>query len=196
MLAQSSPESPPESLPDALTVLKTRVATRNYSKEPVDDALIEQLLEAMLAAPTASNRQAWSFVVVRRPAGVCRLRAFSPGVLGTPAFFVVACVDRSLTDNLSPKLSQTIYETSKLCVAMAVENLLLAAHTFGLGGCPVGSFRSEIVKTLLDIPDHIEPMLVVPIGRPATALTPSRRRAKNEVVTYESWGNHSAAPTA
>ncbi|WP_344579366.1 nitroreductase family protein [Streptomyces lunalinharesii] len=179
-----------------MTVLKTRTAVRNYSKEPVDDALIERLLEAMLAAPTASNRQAWSFVVVRRPAGVRQLRAFSPGVLGTPAFFVVACVDRSLTDNLSPKLSQTIYDTSKLCVAMAVENLLLAAHALGLGGCPVGSFRSEIVKGMLGIPEHLEPMLVVPIGRPATALVSSPRRAKNEVVNYESWGNRAAAPTA
>ncbi|QRX94398.1 nitroreductase family protein [Streptomyces noursei] len=196
MLAHSSSESPPESLPDAWTVLKTRTAVRNYAKEPVDDALIEQLLEAMLAAPTASNRQAWSFMVVRRPAAVRRLRAFSPGVLGTPAFFVVACVDRSLTDNLSPKLSQKIYDTSKLCVAMAVENLLLAAHAAGLGGCPVGSFRSEIVKSMLGIPEHIEPMLVVPIGRPATALVPSQRRAKNEVVNYESWGNRAAAPTA
>ncbi|GAA2671854.1 nitroreductase family protein [Streptomyces lunalinharesii] len=196
MLTQSSPESPPESVADALTVLKTRTAVRNYSKEPVDDALIERLLEAMLAAPTASNRQAWSFVVVRRPAGVRQLRAFSPGVLGTPAFFVVACVDRSLTDNLSPKLSQTIYDTSKLCVAMAVENLLLAAHALGLGGCPVGSFRSEIVKGMLGIPEHLEPMLVVPIGRPATALVSSPRRAKNEVVNYESWGNRAAAPTA
>ncbi len=181
---------------DALDVMRTRTVLRNYAPERVDDTLVDTLLDAMVAAPTASNKQAWSFVVVREPGSVRRLRAFAPGVIGTPALVVVACVDRSRTDRLPGHVSQKIYETSKLCVAMAVENLLLAAHAEGLGGCPVSSFRERQIRGLLGIPDHIEPLLVVPLGYPAEAPTPSDRRDKNEVISNERWGHAPAGTSA
>ncbi|MFF4407808.1 nitroreductase family protein [Streptomyces sp. NPDC001262] len=188
---------PSTPLPETLHVLRTRSVLRNYADEPVDDATVEQLLECMLAAPTASNKQAWSFVVVREPENVRRLRAFSPGMIGTPAFIVVACVDRRMAAGFSGDISRKIYDTSKLCVAMAVENLLLSAHAMGLGGCPVSSFREEVIRLLLDLPEYLEPLLLVPVGRPAQGPTPSDRRDKNEVISYESWGNGAAAePTA
>lgn len=173
--------------------MKSRSVLRNYAPEPVDDALVTQMLDGMLAAPTASNKQAWSFVVVRNPESVRRLRAFAPGIIGTPALIVVACVDTRRMVGISAEVSQRIYETAKLCVAMAVENLLLSAHALKLGGCPVGSFREDAVRLLLGLPTFIEPMLTVPIGYPAQAPTPSERRDKNEVVSYETWGHADAA---
>lgn len=181
---------------DLLDVLRSRTVLRNYSGKPVDDIVVDDLLSAMVSAPTASNKQAWSFVVVREPERVRRLRAFSPGIIGTPALVVVACVDRSRTDRLPGHISRKIYETSRLCVAMAVENLLLAAHARGLGGCPVSSFREAAVRTLLGIPDHIEPLLVVPVGHPAEAPVRSDRRDKNEVISHEIWGQGPAAGSA
>ncbi|GLF99626.1 nitroreductase family protein [Streptomyces yaizuensis] len=181
---------------NALEVMRTRTVLRNYAPRPVEDALVEDILEAMVAAPTASNKQAWSFVVVREPRTVRLVRAFAPGVIGTPAFLVVACVDRSRTDRLPGQISQKIYQTSKLCVAMAVENLLLAAHTLGLGGCPVSSFRERQLRDLLALPDHIEPLLVVPVGYPAEPPTPSDRRDKNEVISRERWERDASAGTS
>ncbi|MBZ4319683.1 nitroreductase family protein [Streptomyces huiliensis] len=183
----------PETLPETHRVIRTRTVLRNYAPEPIDDEHIDHMLECMLAAPTASNKQAWSFVVVRDPRNVRLLRAFSPGIIGTPAFVVVACVDRRLTAGFTGEVSRKIYETSKLCVAMAVENLLLSAHALGFGGCPVSSFREEILRDLLNLPEPLEPVLLVPVGRPAQAPTPSDRRDKNEVISYEVWGNRGTA---
>ncbi|MDJ1130549.1 nitroreductase family protein [Streptomyces iconiensis] len=175
--------------PDTLKVIRTRSVLRNYAREPVPGDVVGEMLETMISAPSASNKQAWSFVVVQKPESVRLLRAFSPGIIGTPALIVVACVDRSRTDRLPGNVSQKIYQTSKLCVGMAVENLLLSAHVLGLGGCPVSSFRETQVCALLGIPDHIEPLLVVPIGYPAQAPTPSDRRDMNEVISHEIWGH-------
>lgn len=188
----------PEShLPDALKVMRTRTVLRNYSPEPIDDAVVDELLDTMICAPTASNKQAWSFVAVRQPERIRLVRAFSPGIIGTPALIVVACVDRSRTDRLPGHISQKIYQTSKLCVAMAVENLLLSAHALGLGGCPVSSFHEGQIRALLGIPEHIEPLLVVPIGHPAHTPTPSDRRDAREVISHETWGRDAfAGPTA
>jgi nitroreductase len=169
---------------ELLRLLRGRAVVRRYTGEPVGDELVEQLLDVMVAAPTAANRQAWAFLAVRDPRTVRRLRAFAPGMIGLPALVVVACFDRdrAVRDGSVP------WDAGMLCVAMAVENLLLAAHAVGLGGCPVGSFRREAVQRLVDLPGHLEPLFLVAVGHPARAPEPTRRRPREEVIRHESWG--------
>ncbi|WP_255954834.1 nitroreductase family protein [Streptomyces odontomachi] len=166
-----------------LRLLRERSVVRRYTMEPVDDALLDRLLDVMVTAPTAANKQAWGFMAVRDPRSVRRLRAFAPGMIGLPPLVVVACFDRARAtrDDSVP------WDAGMLCVAMAVENLLLAAHAEGLGGCPVGSFRRVAVQQLLGLPPHLEPLLLVALGRPARALEPTRRRPREEVIRYETW---------
>jgi albonoursin synthase len=169
-------------VPDALEVIRTRSVVRDYTAEPVDDAAVDTLLEALLAAPSASNKQAWAFVVVRQRARVRRLRAFAPGVIGTPTLMLVACVDQSRVGG-DPNLAGA----ARMCVAMAVQNFLLAAHALGLGACPVHSFLPDPIRLLLGIPGHLKPVLVVPTGYPARDAQPSDRRDKDEVIRYETY---------
>ncbi len=49
---------------------------------------------------------------------------------------------------------------------MAVENTLLAAHALGLGACVVKSFSRIALKGILELPERIEPELIVIIGHP------------------------------
>ena len=74
-----------------------------------------------------------------------------------------------------------------LCVAMAVQNLLLAAHALGLGGCPSASFRKQPIRRVLGLPDRLEPLLLVPIGHPARPTEAAPRRNRNEVISHERW---------
>jgi nitroreductase len=167
-----------------LQLIQSRSVVRSYTAAPIPDEQLEQLLSAMLAAPSASNSQAWGFVIVQNPVNIRRIRAFSPGIAGIPALIVVACFDGAwATDD--PHLDRV----GRLCVAMAVENLLLAAHTLELGACPVSSFQPGPIRHLLNLPDHLEPVLVVPVGHPARKSQASHRRDKEEVICYESWGN-------
>jgi len=149
----------------------------------VDDSLLEPVLDAMIAAPSASNKQAWAFVVVRDPRTLKLLRAFSPGIIEPPPLVVAACFDRSR----SVGGGGDSWDEGMLCVAMAVQNLLLAAHAVGLGGCPSGSFREAPVRRFLRLPDHVEPLLLVPIGHPARDPSPAPRRDRSEVISHESW---------
>jgi nitroreductase len=112
------------------------------------------------------------------------IRAFSPGIIEPPPLVVAACFDRSRSaqDTCRP------WDEGLLCVAMAVQNLLLAAHALGLGGCPVGSFHKPTIRVLLDLPRHIEPVLLVPVGHPARGRSQAARRDQNEVISHESWG--------
>ncbi|NKY78991.1 nitroreductase family protein [Nocardiopsis dassonvillei] len=174
----------------ALQTLTTRRAVRAFADRPVDDSLLDPMLDAMLAAPSASNKQAWAFVAVRERRALRLLRAFSPGIIELPPLVVAACFDRSRAVGGSGNSTDSgdSWDEGMLCVAMAVENLLLAAHCLGLGGCPSGSFRRGPVRRLLGLPDHLEPLLLVPIGHPARPLAPAPRRDRNEVVSHERWG--------
>jgi nitroreductase len=173
---------PHESATGALEVLRTRSVVRHYTGEPVEESQIQQLVTAMLAAPSASNKQAWAFVMVRRRALVRGVRAFSPGIIGDPALILVACVDnRRAADD------PHVREVATRCVAMAVQNFLLAAHALGLGACPVSSFLSEPVQLLLDLPPQVDPVFVVPVGHPAGRRQSSQRRSAEEVVHHDTW---------
>lgn len=168
-----------------MRVLRTRSVVREYTAEPVGDEFLDQMLDAMLSAPTGGNKQAYAFVVIRDPRNLRLLRAFSPGIIGMPPLVVLSCFDRSR----SVKDDGEFWDEGLLCVAMAVQNLLLAAHALGLGGCPAASFRRNTVAQLLRLPDHLEPLLLVPIGHPARELASPPRRDRNEVVSHESWGS-------
>ncbi|MFB1046846.1 nitroreductase family protein [Streptomyces chrestomyceticus] len=162
-----------------LRVLTTRSATRLYTDAPVTTGVREALVEGMLAAPSAGNAQAWAFLILDRPRAVRRVRSFAPGVLGVPAMMVVACADHTRGPD-DPREQ----EVRRLCVAMAVQNLLLTAHAYGLGACPVHSFRPAPLRHLLDLPSRLEPVLLVPIGYPAYERRPSLRRGQEEVISY------------
>lgn len=169
---------------DVLEVLRSRSAVRQYTDRPVGDDELDRLLEALLAAPSGGNKQAWAFVAVRDPRTLRLLRAFSPGVIEPPPLLVVACFDRSR----AVKDDGGFWDEGLLCVAMAVQNLLLAAHAIGLGGCPAASFRKSAVRLLLGLPEHIEPLLLVPVGQPRRPLVSPRRRDREEVISHDYWG--------
>jgi nitroreductase len=171
---------------DALTVLTTRSVVRRYTAAPIPDPLSEQLLEVMFAAPKAFNTVAWEVVVVRQSRLIRRIRAFAPGIIGMPTLIVVVCLDHRQTDGLT----QNAEESLRLCAAMAIENLLLAAHANGLGACPAGSFRPAETARLIGLPDHLEVLLLVSVGYPSTDSTRPNRPITREVISYERWGEH------
>lgn len=165
----------------ALRVMTTRRVVRSFDDRPVGDDLLEPMLDAMLAAPSASNKQAWAFVTIRHRRTLRLIRAFAPGIIEPPPLIVTACFDRSRA------VGGGAWDEGMLCVAMAVENLLLAAHALGLGGCPSASFRRAPISTFLKLPDHLEPLLLVPVGHPARPIENAPRRDRNEVISHECW---------
>ncbi|WP_050514429.1 nitroreductase family protein [Streptomyces rimosus] len=190
-----SQETAPEATGSATTaaaflrLLRSRAVVRRYTDEPVADALLAELLDVMPTAPTAANKQAWAFVAVRDPYAVRCLRAFAPGMIGLPPLVVAACFDR----DRAVREDSGSQDTGLLCVAMAVQNLLLAAHASGLGGCPVSSFSRTAVHRLLALPHHLEPVLLVPVGHPAAPVRPSARRDRDEVIHHDVWTSPTAA---
>ena len=162
-----------------------RRSIRVYSPGEVSEPAVTRLLEAAMAAPSAMTKDPWRFVVVRDKQALAKLAALHPGaaMLASAAMAIVVCGD------LDAAFERQISYLLQDCSA-AIENLLLAAHAQGLGGCWVGIHPGEAlikrVKELLSLPASFVPVAVVSLGQPGEQPAP-RTRYNPDYVRSEKW---------
>ena len=124
--------------------LCVRRSIRQFTDQPVERTIIQTLLEMAILAPSASNRQPWRFIILDDPVLVQKIRAFSPGIGGNPPCLIVFCLD---SQRLPVMRNGTIDRTCGIIdLAMAAENMMLAATSHGLGTCVIKSYHPQIVK--------------------------------------------------
>ena len=151
----------------ALDVIMTRVSVRQFTDRKPTAEQIDLLLRAGMAAPSAVNRQPWAFVVVDDPELLHAIGEQIPGsrVQNGAQVAIIPCGDLSKTGEGAAQ-EFWIHDTSA-----ATENILLAAHAMGLGAVwtavqPIEE-RMNIIRTLLNLPDNLQPLCVIPVGYPA-----------------------------
>lgn len=164
-------------------VVSTRRSIRAYTDQDVDAATVERVLRAAMSAPSAGNQQPWHFVVIRdrqRREAIPAIHPYARMVLQAPVAILV-CGD--------PEGRKYPQYWQQDCSA-ATQNLLLAARAEGLGTVWCGVYPNEERVTgfrrLLNIPAHILPFALVPLGWPATAFK-SEDRYNALAVHEETW---------
>ncbi len=168
-----------------LDLIFGRRSIRVFAPGVVDDATVTKLLEAAMAAPSAVCKDPWRFVVVRdRKTLEALAGVLSNGqMLHSAALAIAVCGDiESAHDR---QLSYLLQD----CAA-AIENLLLAAHAFGLGACWLGVHprenRINRVREILGIPPEVIPVACIALGKPGEHK-PARTRFNPASVHYEKW---------
>jgi nitroreductase len=158
-----------------------RRSIRTYTDEPVTEEEITTLLEAGMAAPSASNKKPWHFVVVTDRDVLAQLSAYGSHwqMLKEAPLSIVVCGD--------PSISEKYWVQD--CSA-ATENILIAVSMMGLGAVWLGCYpRPERVgptKKLLRIPDPVEPLAVLSIGHPAETKE-ARTQYDEDRVHRDGW---------
>lgn len=188
-------------------VLRSQRAHREFLPDPVPKADIELIIEAATRAPSAENSQPWEFIVVtdvdkRAALGDLMRRAWegggreaSRGVLDASVF---KDVDKGLTGGIAgapalivccADLSRTRRETMHSSLFPAIQNLLIASTALGYGSAltTIATVFAGELRALLGTPEHVVPLAVIPIGRPARKLGPSRRQPATDHLHYETW---------
>jgi len=172
---------------EVLEAIRTRRTIRKFKSEPVSDDLVEKVLEAGRWAPTGSNLQPWRFVVIKNQAILDMIRKVSPGYLGATPMAIAVCSDKATAHAKGGKLGRD-YLTIADC-SMAAENMLLAAHALGLGACPVKSFSIAAVKEILELPEGIEPELILMIGYPDETPPVPPKHPLDKIAFLDKYGN-------
>ena len=164
----------------AIDVIMSRKSVRSYTDEPVTKEQMTTMLKAAAAAPSASNKQPWRFVVLQDKSrfettfeGNFNLRIFNQA-----AAVVVMCADTSVSSLWRDDLGAV------------TENFLLAAEALGLGtvwtACYPYDERMDPVKKALGLPENIVPYCCVAVGHPAGEDQPKDKWVEDR-VHYEQW---------
>jgi len=204
--------SDPAPLPEEAfwRLIRGRRSIRRYQARPVPRELLERLLEAAIWAPSAHNRQPWRFCVVTNSAmkhalsirlgerwrndlaadgvdaahieqriAISHVRLTTAGAL-----IVVALTMEEMDIYADAARARAEWTMAVQSTALACQNLLLAAHHYGLGACWMCAplFAPELVRAVLDLPASWEPQALITIGYPAEEKVKERAPLESRVL--------------
>lgn len=169
---------------DAIEAIKKRRSIRKFLDKEIPEEHLRAILECGRLAPSAGNRQPWVFIVVKDPNLKQKLvdAALNQTFIAGAPVVIVVCADPDLSGARYEDRGRTLYALQD--TAAAVENMMIAATSLGLGTCWIGAFRETEVKKALEIPAHLKPVAIIPIGYPDQDRGPRDLRPEEEVVWY------------
>lgn len=171
---------------EALDAIFERKSVRKFIDKKIENDKLELLLKAGMAAPSALNHQPWKFILVDDRKLLDQLADKLPyaKMLSSAKAAILVCgdIEKALQD-----WEQDFWIQD--CSA-ATENILVAAQALGLGAVWTALYpsidRVNIARVILNIPENIMPLNVIPIGYPTGKEKPiDKWDASN--IHYNSW---------
>lgn len=197
-----------------LELIRSRRSVRRFSDRPVSREDLARLIEAARWAPSNHNRQPWKFLVIEDKTQIRRLaevvsQCLSEKVKLLPAaagayrhefihystFFaqvqiLILALHKFPVSLSAPLLAglknPELVSGEPLSVAMAVQNLLLAAQALGLGACVLTGplLVPEAVTQTLELPTGYHLTCLVAVGHPGESPPPPRRKSIEQIVEF------------
>ncbi len=163
-------------------LLRERYSVREYKPQKVSKALLMEVLEAGRMAPSAANKQPWKFILVSEEENLSKLKeVYKRDWFQKIPQAIVICGDHSE----SWKRSFDGKDHCDIDVAIAVDHMTIRASELGLGTCWVCHFDPEMVKSQMQLPEGVEPIVVLPIGYPLENKPPYKKRKPMETIFFE-----------
>jgi nitroreductase len=168
-----------------LSVIHSRKSVRNFipGKTIVRETL-DTIIRAGMAAPSAVNLQPWQFIVVDDRTTLDSLASGLPyaKMLTQAAAAIVVCGDSTI--------KATDMAFWQFDCSLASGNILLAVESMGLGAVWTAvhpdAGRIAVVKKILNLPENIVPLNVIPIGYPTGEDQPKDKYVP-EKVHWNKW---------
>lgn len=171
---------------DLLSIIKGRRSIRSFQDKEISREHLITILEAGIWAPSGSNIQPWEFILVDDETMIKKIKLLSPGLYGVPKALIVLCIN----EKKSEKAGRQGRSLAVMDISMAAQNMMLMAYSLGLGSCPIVSFNKQGLKQLLDMPEEVDPVLMISLGYPEEWPSPPARRPLEEVVHVNGYGKH------
>ncbi|MBW2977135.1 nitroreductase family protein [Candidatus Woesearchaeota archaeon] len=179
---------------EVFEAIRTRRSIRKYKDKQVPWDNIVTIMEAGKYAPSAGNMQNWKFLVVKSDA---KRKAITKACLQqewmeTAPVFIVIVAEPEKAERYYGTRGARLY-TIQGCAA-AMENMLLTAHSLGLGACWVGAFDEDEIWRVLGIPEEKSIQAVMVIGYADEAPEPPPKYRIEHMMFFEKWWGRLEAP--
>lgn len=180
VLAGAVSAKEPETVKDTFSVIHSRKSVRSFTGATVSTENLDKIIRAGMAAPTAVNKQPWSFVVVTDRKKMDALAAGLPTARGIDkaGAVIIVCTEPEKA-HLQSK------DFAIIDASLASENILLATEALGLGGHWTASYpyedKMKHVRTVLGIPTDVIPLNVILVGVPTGEDKPKDKYQKDKI---------------
>ncbi|HDI59815.1 MAG TPA: nitroreductase [Desulfobacteraceae bacterium] len=174
-------------------VIEQRRSIRKYEDRDVPEELVNRILEAVRWSPSWTNCQCWEVVVVRDAATKEKLQeTIAPKNPATKAIVaapvvLALCGRLGVSGYYDNKPSTKFGDWYLFDLGIATQSLCLAAHALGLGTVIVGLFDHDGAKSVLNVPQGVELVALIPLGYPAKSPSPPKRREIAEFTHRETY---------
>lgn len=168
-----------------IDLAKKRYSSRKYLDKPVEKELLLKVLDAGRVAPSAKNMQPWHFVVITNEETLKDIKGcYDRKWLESAKCIIVVCGDhREAWRRADGKIHTDID------VAITIDHLTLAATDLGLSTCWICKFDVMKCSSVMELPEGVEPIALLPIGYPADETNENRhdklRKPLDEIVHWE-----------
>ncbi len=185
---------------DLLRLLSSHRSIRKYKSDPVPDELISDVLNSARQAPTSSNLQTYSIIVVRDPEKKTLLAQYcgnQPWIEQCPVFLAM-CPDLHRLNRVCElrgyKFSDRYLEIAIVAIvdtALVAQNIAVGAEANGLGICMIGGIRNhpDKVAELLKLPDRVFPLMGMCLGYPDHEPIIKPRLQPEVVIHHEEYSD-------
>jgi nitroreductase len=146
---------------ETLQAIKTRRSIRKFTSQKISDETIKKILEAAMYAPSARNTQSWHFILIDDRRILNELPKLHPyaEMMYEAQHAILVCGDLNM---------EKMVEYNGVNCSAATQNIMLAAHDLGIGSVWLGVYprkeRMEPLVKLFELPEHIVPMMLIPLG--------------------------------
>jgi len=151
---------------DTFEAVRTVLAVRTFQEKPVPVEVKNRILEAARLTGSGSNHQPWHFILVEGRAELQQLGSLvRSGPYTAQADFAVVVV----------------IEQSKMALSdgsRAIQSMLLTAWADGVGSNWVGFVPMPEVNKLLNIPENLDVLAILPFGYPVKQVGQGKKKRK------------------
>ncbi|MEM7343332.1 MAG: nitroreductase family protein, partial [Chloroflexota bacterium] len=181
-----------------LSDILQRRSCRAYKPDPIPDDLLQTLFATAFSAPSKSDLQQVSVILIEDRTKQQRIAELSPAtrwIVDAP-IFMIWCGDNRRIRQLSAWRNHPFendhldaFMNAAVDAGIAMQTFIIAAESVGLGCCPISQIRDNIrpLSTELALPDWVFPVAGLCIGWPAADNQLSLRLPLETTVHYNSY---------
>ncbi len=193
-------------------IVKQRYATKQFDGKIIPEEKIDELLEIIRFAPSALNLQPWKIKIIsdQKVKEALVPATNNQGQVKTCSHLLVFCantkveeiienIDRLMKEKgtsedlrtmrinvargmFGKMTSRDLIEWAKCNVYLALGNAVNGAKSIGLDSCPVAGFNPAEYSRILNLPDHLIPTIICPLGHGADKPIPKMRYSKEDIL--------------
>ncbi len=152
---------------DFYTLVKERFSVRKFKDQAVEKEKVDRILEAGRVAPTAKNLQPFHVYVLKSEEALKKIRDLTPATFQAPVVMLLCEeADKAWVNPFDG------FNSASMDLAIMTSHMMLQAQELGLGTTWVCWFDTAKVKETFEIPDGLQPRVLLPVGYPAEDVQP------------------------